>query len=169
MSRVALAKEHVEQPRLDHRLAVLERVAATRPWLGVVATDAQLLADIGQGYDVLVLGADKWVQIQDPAFYGGSEAARDAALARLPELAIVARPPHQLPGVEVPGVEVLDVLDVMAIGDGADLGVVSSTAVRAGERQWMVPEALEFDTETGAWTDPARYIRWCEEVAAGQG
>ena len=31
-----------------------------------------------------VIGADKWHQLHDLAFYDGSEAARDAALARLP-------------------------------------------------------------------------------------
>src|SRR3954449_7981450 len=77
VSRVALAKEHVEHPPFADRIAILERVAATRPWLGVVVTEAQLLADIATGYDVLVLGADKWAQIHDVAFYSGSAGERD--------------------------------------------------------------------------------------------
>ena len=32
-----------------------------------------------------VIGADKWHQLHDLGFYDGSEAARDAALARLPD------------------------------------------------------------------------------------
>ena len=126
ISRIALAKEHVVEPPFDERVAALERVAATRPWLNVVVTDAQLLADIAGGYDVVILGADKWAQIQDTAFYGGSAEARDAAIARLPEIAFVPRPPHPMPD----GVVVLDV--------PAELGEISSTAVRGGRTEWLV-------------------------------
>jgi nicotinic acid mononucleotide adenylyltransferase len=38
LSRVALAKEHVLKPPFADRVATVERVAATRPWLGVVVT-----------------------------------------------------------------------------------------------------------------------------------
>ena len=41
--------------------------------------------------------------------------------------------------------------------------IVSSTAVRAGRREWMAPEAAAFDEATGAWSDPARYARWRAE------
>jgi hypothetical protein len=37
---------------------------------------------------------------------------------------------------------------------------VSATSVRAGRREWMVPEAAAFDERTGAWSDPGRYARW---------
>ena len=129
VSRVALAKEHVQHPPFDERVAILERVAATRPWLGVVVTEAQLLADIAEGYDVLVVGADKWAQVQDVAFYAGSEAARDAAVARLPKVALVPRPPHQLP----------DGQRVLAIP--AEMSEVSSTLARGGRRDLILPEA----------------------------
>ena len=33
-----------------------------------------------RGYDAIVLGADKWHQLHDPRFYGGSEAAMRTAL-----------------------------------------------------------------------------------------
>ena len=95
-SRVALGKESGHHAGLDERLAVLEAVARTRPWLGVRVTDAQLLTDVAAGYDALIVGADKWAQIVDPAWYGGSETARDAAVARLPRTLIVARPPHPI-------------------------------------------------------------------------
>ena len=95
VSRVALAKEHVEHPPFDDRLAVLDAVvAARRPRLGLVVTDAQLVVDVARGYDLLVLGADKWDQVLDPAYYGGSPEARDAAVAALPPVAVVPRPGH---------------------------------------------------------------------------
>ncbi|MBV9410314.1 MAG: adenylyltransferase/cytidyltransferase family protein, partial [Acidimicrobiia bacterium] len=130
VSRVALAKESVERPRLDDRIAVLRAAAEARPWLGVVVTDHQLIADIATEYDVLVVGADKWAQILDPAFYGGSTVERDAALARLPEVVVAPRPPAVVPG----DAAVLDVSHE-----------ASSTAVREGRREWMAPEAAEFD------------------------
>ena len=152
VSRVALAKEHVERPLLEHRVAVLERAAASRPWLGVVVTDHQLLVDIAAGYDVLVMGADKWAQVCDVAFYG-SEAERDAALARLPPLAVAPRPPFPLP-------------DGVVLHLAPELTPVSSTAARAGSRGWMAAEAAAFDAETGAWSDPDRYDDWRRATGA---
>ena len=55
-------------------------------------TDAQLITDIAAGYDVVVMGADKWAQVRDPAWYDGSTAARDAALARLARVLVAPRP-----------------------------------------------------------------------------
>ncbi len=147
VSRVALAKEQVQRPLLEHRLEVLRAEAATRPWLDVELTDHRLLVDIARGRDLLVMGADKWLQVNDPAWYGGDPAARDRALAELPELAVVARA-----GIPIPGAHRLDV--------GFDLGEVSSTAARAGRADLMTAAAARFDRETGAWTDPGRYERW---------
>src|SRR5207244_12329377 len=75
---------------LAARVAMLEAVAATRSWPSVVVTDDRHLADIALGYDVLVLGADKWQQVLDPTFYV-SDVARDEAVARLPRLAVAPR------------------------------------------------------------------------------
>ena len=72
-------------------VAVLEAVASSRPWLGVAVTEARLIADIAARYDVVVLGADKWAQVLDPAWYGGSTEARDEALARLPRVLVAPR------------------------------------------------------------------------------
>jgi hypothetical protein len=126
LSSVALAKEHGGHSPVEDRLAAIERAARGRPLRGMV-TDHQLLADIAEGYDVCVLGADKWHQLHDVGFYGGDEAARDAALARLPRLAVVPRA-----GIPLPG-----------LGDGAvllevdpGLAHVSSSAVRAGREDW---------------------------------
>ena len=114
---------------LETGVAMLQAVAATRPWLDVVVTDLLHLADIAQGYDGLVLGADKWAQVLDPAFYV-SEVERDAAVARLPDLAVAPR--HEFP---VPhGCVRLEV----------DLPHVSSTEARAGRTDLVLPEALPF-------------------------
>ena len=126
LSRQALAKEQGHHLSLDERVDALRRVAAGRPWLGVEVTDRQLIADIAEGYDVVVMGADKWVQLHDVTFYGGSAAARDDALARLPDVAIAPRPPTPIP-IDA-GAVVLDV--------PAHLAEVSSTAVREGRHDW---------------------------------
>jgi hypothetical protein len=129
LSREALGKEHVVHPTVEERARVLEAVASSRPWLGVVVTDRRLLADIADGYDVLVLGADKWEQILDPTFYGDSMDAMKAAVARLPHLAVAPRKHHAVPtGALVTNLEV-------------DHHEVSSTAARAGARELMLPEA----------------------------
>ena len=150
VSRVALGKEkRATGPVFEDRLAVLEAIAARLGWLGVTATDRQLIADVSAGYDAVVVGADKWAQIMDPVWYE-SAGARDAAVARLPRLLVAPRPPFSPEGIEV--------LEVAPIHQE-----ISSTAVRAGRREWMAPEAAAFDEETGAWSDPARYARWRAE------
>lgn len=150
LSRNTLGKEHRDLVRIDDRARVLEAITATRPWIGVRVTDDRFIADIAEGYDVIVVGADKWAQVIDPAWYGDSEAARDAALARLPLVACAPRPPSPMPA----GVVALDV--------HPDHHGVSATHVRAGRREWMSDEAIAFDDETGAWSDPGRYRRWIE-------
>lgn len=140
VSRVALAKEHVVVPPFEERVEVLREVVRVRSsWLGLVVSDRQLLVDLAAGYDVLVLGADKWDQILDPRFYGGSETARDEAVALLPTVAVAPRPGHE--HVELPEGAVL--LDLPA-----HLQPASSTAVRAGRHDWMVPEAAV----SGLWS-----------------
>lgn len=149
ISRRTLGKHDDQLVRVEDRLAVIEAVRAHRPWLRGRATDEQLVADIAAGYDVVVLGADKWAQVVDPAWYGGSVEARDAVLARLPTVACAPRPPDPVPTGAVE-------LDVHPEHHG-----VSATHVRGGRRDWMAPEAAAFDDDTGAWSDPSRYRRWC--------
>ena len=145
VSTVALAKEDLAVPTLADRLAVLEAVAASRPWLGVVRTDRQLIAEIAAGYDVVVMGADKWRQVTDPAWYGDDPSARDAAVAGLPRVLVAPRA-----GDRPTDVELLDVHE--------GHHHVSASAVREGAvRAWIVPEAAAFDARTGAWSDPDRY------------
>ena len=139
-------KEHIEVPTLDDRLTVLRAAAAAEgDWLHVAVTEHRLLVDIAREYDVLVMGADKWHQVIDPRYYGHDPAARDAAVAALPELAIARRAPFAVP--------VEHELDVDAAHEP-----VSSSAVRDGVREWMCAAAADFDARTGAWSDPARYV-----------
>lgn len=146
VSRVALGKADLTTPTLDQRVEVLRAVASSRPWLGVVVTDHQLLADIADGYDALVVGSDKWAQVLDPAWYGGSVEARDRAVARLP-LVLVA------PRIEAePDLVVVEPGRVEVLALDGSLREVSSTGVRRGRRDWMVTEAAEFDARTGWWT-----------------
>lgn len=146
LSASALGKEGRHHVEVDDRARVLEAVAATRPWLGVVVTRSRLLVDIAAGYDVLVMGADKWAQVVDPAWYGTAE-ARDDALARLPTVAVAPRPGWPVPA------------GVVALTLDEGHAQVSSTAVRAGDRHLMVAEAAALAEATGAWVDPARYAR----------
>ena len=111
---------------LAARVAMLEAVAAARPWLTVVVTDKRHLADIAAEYDVLILGADKWEQVLDAGFYE-SVAARDDAIVRLPRLAVAPRSGHTVPE----GCVLLDV----------EMSDVSSTAARAGRLDLVLPEA----------------------------
>ena len=147
VSRVALAKEDVQRPRLADRIAVLQDIAAPIDWLEIAVTDVQLLSEIATGFDVIVMGADKWHQIHDPVFYGDDPARRDASIASLPTIAIAARPPHDCPPELV-----LDVPDWV--------GTVSSTKARTTDPALMAPAAASFDAHTGAWTDPERYDTW---------
>jgi nicotinate-nucleotide adenylyltransferase len=114
-----LGKEHLDAASVERRRNLLLAVAADRPWLGVAVTDARLIADQAEGYDAVVMGADKWAQVVDPAWYGGSVAARDAAVARLPRVLVAPRA-----GERPAGVELLDM--------PAHVADVSSTAVRSG-------------------------------------
>jgi hypothetical protein len=157
VSRVALAKESVIRPSLDDRIAVLRSVVEARsPWLGLVVSDRQLLVDLASGYDVLVLGADKWAQVLDPSFYG-SVAERDTAVAGLPALAVAPRPGGPLPP---PGATTLS-LPPAAVE-------VSSSGVReAGRSEWMVEEAAAFDAVSGAWSDAERYDAWSRSQRSG--
>ncbi len=148
LSRSPLGKDPAV-PSFEHRMHVLERVAASRSWLGVAVTDKRLIADVAAGYDAVIMGTDKWLQVCDPAWYGGSIEARDAALARLPALLIVHRPgPENIPARPE------NALPLVVDESNAE---VSSSLARAGRRDWMAPEAAAFDEATGAWSEPDRY------------
>jgi len=151
VSRVALGKEDLSVPTLADRLAVLREVVDGEAGLRVRVTDARLLADVAAGYDVLVVGADKWAQVLDPGWYG-APGALDAALTRLPRVAVAPRTGTPL-AAPPPGVQLV-VLDLDAAH--AD---VSATLARGGRSDLMLPAAAHFDATTGAWSDPDRYRR----------
>lgn len=126
------------------RATVLEAVAAGVPGLAVARTPARLVVEVAEalGADTVVLGADKWAQVRDPAWYGGSEAERDAALARLPRVLLAPRT-GELAGPEVArGPEVVLLTLDPAHGD------VSATRARGGEHHLMLPEAAASDLWT---------------------
>lgn len=139
-----LGKAGVDVPSFAHRLEVVEQSLWDHESLAVVVTEEQLIADIADGYDVVVMGADKWRQVNDPRWYNDDTQARDRAVSRLPTVALAPRPPHVIP----PELQ-LPVPD--------DLLEISSTAARAGHTDQMTLAAAQFDAETGAWTNPAKY------------
>ncbi|MCC5952331.1 MAG: hypothetical protein JJU45_09575 [Acidimicrobiia bacterium] len=124
LSEVTLGKEHhPDLPPVNERADRLERATRRHAWLEVVVTPHQLLADIADGYDAVVLGADKLAQVHDPRFYDGDPARRDAALARLPRMAVAPRPPHPVP-------------PELRLAVPPWVAEVSATAVRAGRSEW---------------------------------
>lgn len=147
LSRRPLGKERPQVPTLADRVALLREVAASRPWLDVVVGDARLVVDLAAGYDAVVMGADKWRQVIDPAWYDGDTTARDDVLSRLPRVLVAPRA-----GDRPDGVDLLEVDEAHS--------EVSATAVREAlpdARSWLLPEAAAFDARTGAWSAPERY------------
>jgi hypothetical protein len=134
ISHVTLGKSDDHLTPLGDRLAELHRLADTNPALGVRTTEHSLLADIAEGYDLVVMGADKWAQVLDPSWYGDAQ-ARDAALRRLPAIALAPRPPWPMPtddpSAAAPAGVALTILEV-----DERHGPVSATEVRAGRTEW---------------------------------
>lgn len=129
VSEVALDKPRPPGPPLADRIRLLEADAAEFDWLHVHVTEHQLIADIAHGFDVVIMGADKWAQVNDERYYE-SEAERDAAVARLPEITVATRA-----GADAP--------EEFRLETPAELHDVSSTAAREGERHLMAPHAAE--------------------------
>ena len=137
VSTVTLGKEAVRRPSFAERIEVIEASVEPIDGLGFIVTDHQLIADIASGYDVVVMGADKWAQVNDVEWYTDT-AARDAAIAALPTLALAART-----GFEVP--------DAHALPVDPTLLEVSSSAVRAGRTEWMTTAARAYHDRHGTW------------------
>ena len=141
ISRQPLGKD-AGRTCVDDRLVVLHEVAADHPWLTIDVTDDRLVADVADGYDVVVMGADKWHQLHDVAFYRsnhrgvGMDAtkAMEQALKRLPTCAVAPRG-----GLDVPTELALPVPGWVAHQ--------SSSAAGAGE-SWM---ALSAARQAGLW------------------
>jgi nicotinate-nucleotide adenylyltransferase len=132
VSRDALGKAHLDST-LNDRVADLRTAVADRPGWGVVVTTARLLADVADGFDAVVLGADKLAQVLDPAWYG-TEPERDDALRRLPTVAVAPRTGQSLDGL-VDQARALGV-DLVVLDVAGHLHEVSASAVRAGRHDW---------------------------------
>lgn len=130
----ALGKDDDALTPVHERVTELARLAEGRPWLAAGTTPHRLIADIAQGYDVVVIGADKWHQLLDPAWYGGTT-ERDEALRRLPTVALAARPPWTLPGDD-PAAEPPAGVEIVVLDTDPSHHEVSATAVRAGRHEW---------------------------------
>lgn len=143
-SQRVLGKDEVDRPLFRHRIEVLEAVAAEHDWLETSVTSAELLVDIAHGYDVVIMGADKWHQIQEVTWYDDAD-HRDESIARLPEVVVAPRHPLIVPA------EVQLVLPRHVIHE------VSSTHARAGRLDLMAAAARRFAEQTGAWIDHDRY------------
>ncbi len=138
LSADPLGKSHVDQATLVDRVTVLELESTRRPWLRVETTHRRLLADIASGYDVLIVGADKWEQLHELDFYDGDPIKRDAALARLPIVAVAPRPPHAAP-------------ERLMLKIDPALGLVSSSAARAGRVDHLTPQTAEYARDVARW------------------
>ncbi len=136
LSRVALAKEGVTRPPFADRVEVVAASVAEVAKVEVRVTEAQLIAEIARDYDVVVLGADKWSQIQQEHWYGSPQ-ARDAVMATLPRLAVFPRGDLAVPSsirLDLSGFE-----------------EVSSSRAREGDWTVMTPEAALYAAENGGW------------------
>jgi hypothetical protein len=91
ISTMTLGKDDSRLSPISERVDELVAISEGNPALGVRTTHDSLLADIAAGYDLVILGADKWHQVLDPVWYGSVE-ARDEALRRLPVVALAPRP-----------------------------------------------------------------------------
>jgi len=137
VSEIALAKPVIEKPSLEERIRVLETSVADIPQSQVIRTQLQLIADIADGYDVVIMGADKWAQIHDKSFYDDDIHMR-YCLSRLPELAVAPRD-----GIDVPKKILLDVPETIA--------PISSSKAQKEMFEWMTEAAQSFSIATGAW------------------
>lgn len=122
------------------------------PRCNVIVTTARLIADIASGFDVVVMGADKWSQVLEPRWYDDGKRGRDRALAALPHVAVVPRPPHT---VKRPSGSLVRALTILELSDPT-MAHVSSSAVRAGRAEWLArPARLDDDEdEPSVVTDP---------------
>ena len=133
VSVVALDKPSPPGPPLSERLAIIERDLEATPWLTVHTTTHQLIADIARGYDAVIMGADKWAQVNDVSYYR-SAAERDSLVSNLPEVIVADRSGSSAP-------------DHMRLATNERFHDVSSTKARLGDRSMMAPHTSQ------AWYD----------------
>lgn len=133
ISASTLGKDDTRLTPIAERIDLLESIIGDDPRLRARTTGDSLIADIAEGYDVIVVGGDKWAQVLDPVWYGDIE-ARDDALRRLPVVALAPRPPWTAADIDAttaPDSVTLVVLDI-----DPSHHEVSASAVRAGRDEW---------------------------------
>lgn len=130
----ALGRSAGALPSVEERAEVLRGVVGERGGLGVRVSEHRLVADLAAGYDAVVLGADKWRQVLDPAWYGDDPGARDRAVAGLPTVLVAPRADDDE--------RALRSLSAAAVAGGPDVRVLSvdtsyrtvnASAIRSGE------------------------------------
>jgi hypothetical protein len=134
LSARTLGKDDSRLRPIDDRVAELTAISSGNARIGVTMTPHSLVADIAQGYEVIILGADKWHQVLDPVWYAGID-ARNEALQRLPLVALAARPPWTMPGEDASADPPVGV-DVVILDTDPSHHPVSATDVRAGREDW---------------------------------
>jgi len=127
VSTVALEKSSPPGPPLSERIRLIAADLAPYPQLSVAQTEHQLVADIAHGFDAVIMGADKWEQVNDVRYYGSIE-AKDEAVARLPSVLVAHRDGSIAP-------------EDRTIATPQELRSVSSSKARAGARDLMAPHA----------------------------
>lgn len=140
VSAVALDKTSPPGPPLEERIRLIDADLADLDWLQVEVTDKQLIADIAEGYDVVIMGADKWHQVNDLRYYE-SAAARDVAVGRLPTIVVAEREGSVAPAEHL-------------MSTPEELHGISSTDARAGRRDLMAPHAADHWHDHTSDTDP---------------
>ncbi len=134
LSARTLGKDDSRLRPIDDRVAELTAISSGNARIGVTMTPHSLVADIAEGYEVIILGADKWHQVLDPVWYAGID-ARNEALQRLPLVALAARPPWTMPGEDASADPPVGV-DVVILDTDPSHHPVSATDVRAGREEW---------------------------------
>ena len=134
ISSQTLGKDDSRLAPIDDRVAELTAISSGNARIGVITTRHSLVADIAEGYEVIILGADKWHQVLDPVWYADVD-ARNEALQRLPLVALAARPPWTMPG-EDPAADPPEGVNVVVLDTDPSHHPVSATDVRAGREEW---------------------------------
>ena len=134
ISALTLGKDDSRLAPIDDRVAELTAISSGNNRIGVITTPHSLVADIAEGYQVIILGADKWHQVLDPVWYADVD-ARNEALQRLPLVALAARPPWTMPG-EDPAADPPEGVNVVVLDTDPSHHPVSATDVRAGREEW---------------------------------
>jgi cytidyltransferase-like protein len=141
VSAVALDKPSPPGPPLDERIRLIDADLADIEWLHVERTDKQLIADIAEGYDVVIMGADKWHQVNDVRYYESAE-ARDVAIGQLPTVVVAQREGSVAPAEHM-----------MATPE--ELHGISSSDARDGRRDLMAPHAADHWHDHTSEPDPS--------------